>query len=132
MSEVFGPSDALVKLRPGRRKFLLSLSSLAVAVILISLAVNKWYQPALPIAVTYRPAIDGNSLVAQFHNTSERYLVVQAVFENGGLHQKRTALLNIGPYNTVEFGWMHGWSFMSGETIALVHESYRPVLLRVP
>lgn len=131
MSETPGPRRSLVPTNPNRRKFLLSAGTLAVTAILIVAAVNKWWRPALPIAVTYRPAIDGNSLVAQFHNTSAKYLAVQAVFENSGLHQKQSADLNIGPYNTVEVGWMQGWSFMSGETIALVNESYRPILFRV-
>ena len=87
---------------------------------------------ALPIAVTYRPSFDGTSLVAQFHNTSARYLDVRATFESRAQHQSRSLPFNIGPYQTLEIGWAEGWAFMSGETIALHRDDYRDVSVKVP
>ena len=105
----------------------------AVVVIgLILLLAYAIWRPPLPIATTFRPAIDGNSEVAQFHNTGNKYLVIQATFENAGLDRRRGAVLNIGPYQTVEFGWLEGWSFMSGERIVLFGDGYRAQSIRVP
>jgi hypothetical protein len=102
-------------------------------VVLAALGIGYlFWQPGLPIDTTFRPAIGGNSEVAQFHNSSNKYLAVRAVFENSGLHQRRQALLNIGPYKTVEFGWLEGWSFLSGEHVLLASDGYRAKAFTVP
>ena len=110
-----------------------ALVALVVAVVaLLLVIVFTVGRPALPIATTFRPAFDGNSQVAQFHNTGNKYLAVQATFENAGLKQRRQTLLNIGPYQTVEYGWLEGWSFMSGEHVSLVSDGYRTSTVEVP
>ena len=75
----------------------LTIAGLIVALLIIGFAMYLVWRPALPVAVTFRPAFDGNSLVAQFHNVSEHYVVVEATFENAGLHQKAVKILNLGP-----------------------------------
>jgi hypothetical protein len=108
-----------------------SAAAVVVIGLILLLAYAIWWPP-LPIATTFRPAIDGNSEVAQFHNTGDKYLVIQATFENAGLDRRRGIVLNIGPYQTLEFGWLEGWSFMSGERIVLASDGYRAQSIRVP
>jgi len=114
-----------------RRPPLLRWAILLCVLLIFGLAYLFW-QPSLPIETTFRPAIGGNSEVAQFHNTGNKYLAVRAIFENSGLHQRRQTVLTIGPYKTVEFGWLEGWSFMSGESILLASDGYRARALTVP
>lgn len=123
---------------PARHRFTSASKRNAVAaavVVVVALLLVIGYaarSPALPIATTFRPAFDGNSQVAQFHNTGNTYLVVQATFENTGLDQRRQATLNVGPYQTVEFGWLEGWAFMSGERLSLVSDGFRASTVQVP
>jgi len=117
---------------PGKRGVLWMVVTSVVLAALVLAGANNCFRPALPIAVTYRPSFDGTSLVAQFHNTSVKYLDVAGTFESGGKHQTRSVTLNIGPYQTRELGWAEGWAFMSGETIRLQRDGYRSVVFRVP
>ena len=117
---------------PGKRGVLWTVIASVVLAALVLAGANNCFRPALPIAVTYRPSFDGTSLVAQFHNTSAKYLDVRATFESRAQHQSRSLTFNIGPYQTREIGWAEGWAFMSGETIALHRDDYRDVSVKVP
>lgn len=89
-------------------------------------------KPEMPVVVTYRKAMLDNSLVAQFHNNSERYLTVVVKFENRTLNQQKSGYIKIGPRENVEIGWTDGWKFMSGEYITLTHEDYNTQVVRIP
>lgn len=111
---------------------LLLLIALAIAGFAIFRLGAGVFKRPLPIALTYRPAITGRSLVAQFHNLSGRYLEVDATFASDTLQQTHHVFIQMGPYQTVEYGWLEGWSFMSGEHITLRHADYRILKATVP
>ena len=79
----------------------------------------------LPIKVSYRDALLGPGYVAQFRNESPRYLAVVVTVKNPTTGQETSSRLNLPPEQTVEIGHAEGWSFVSGDTIALTHADYR-------
>jgi hypothetical protein len=88
--------------------------------------------PEMPISVTYREALFDKSLVAQFHNNSDRYLIVLVKLENKTLSETKNGKLELAPRETKEIGWAEGWKFVSGEYITITHEDYSVKTVRAP
>ena len=86
----------------------------------------------MPISVSYRAAQFDNSLVARFHNNSDRHLSIVMKFENRTLNQQKSGYIDIAPQQTIEIGWAEGWKFMSSEYITMTHEDYSTKTLRIP
>jgi hypothetical protein len=89
-------------------------------------------KPPMPVSVSFRTATFGSGLVAQFKNTSSRYLTVVLYFENRTLHQSTNGYIELTPLDMKEIGWAEGWKFMSGEYIVVSHEDYSTLSVRVP
>lgn len=88
--------------------------------------------PDLPIEVTFRPSVGGGSLVARYQNTSTKYLSVVLNLTNTTYRETKEWKLELGPGQTVEHGWLEGWSYRSGERIQLSHAGYEPWVVTVP
>jgi hypothetical protein len=89
-------------------------------------------KPAMPITVSFRTALLNNSLVAQFHNNSNRYLTLVVVLENKTLNQREERQIDLGPLETKEIGWAEGWKVMSGEYITVLQDDYSSLKVRAP
>jgi hypothetical protein len=87
--------------------------------------------PPLPVVVTLRTSAVGKGYVAQFHNTSGKYLQVIAEFRNPTLNRQQSFVVSLQPWVTQEFGWQEGWEFSSGELIRVYHADYQPVLVKI-
>ncbi len=109
-----------------------------VFVLLTFLAVNTsaysgWFSKDLPVAVTFRKAIGGDSLVAKFTNTSvDQYLAVKVTYSNKSFKDRQAVQIKLGPKQSTERGWAEGWSFQSGETITLESDGYGTMTVTVP
>ena len=100
--------------------------------VLVALALVGCSKPEMPVSVSYRTALLDSSLVAQFHNNSDRHLTVVVKFENRTLNQQKDGYIGLAPRETKEIGWVEGWKFMSGEYITMSHEDYATRTVRMP
>jgi len=91
-----------------------------------------WFRPKLPVTIRMRESKVAQGLVAVFRNGSDRSLQVRATFENAVHGRTRTQGLALTPQEDVEFGWLEGWKFASGETILVEHADFRPLRFEVP
>lgn len=95
------------------------------------LAEQRAAKPNMPIRVSTRDALTGSGLVAQFTNSSDRYIAVVATFTNPTTNQSLRARVDISPNDTKEIGHLEGWAFASGDEILLEHSDYRSSLITV-
>lgn len=93
-----------------------------------------WYtqKPDIPVAVSYRPSSVGKGYVVTFHNTSDKFLGLRAIFRNETLNQSLEKNFTLNPYGMQEYGWMEGWQFLSGETVTLIENDYRTFRGTIP
>jgi len=89
-------------------------------------------KPEMPVSITYRNSSVGIGYVVQFHNTSNKYLGIRAVFKNSTMNQSMEKQFNLDPFGTQEFGWTDGWEFVSGETITVYESDYQTLNVRIP
>ena len=89
-------------------------------------------RPELPLKVTFRPSIGGGSLVAQYRNTSSKYLTVIVTLRNATVAESRIITLNIAANQMTEHGWTDGWEYKSGETIKITNADFESLELVVP
>jgi hypothetical protein len=89
-------------------------------------------KPDLPIVVTYRAALMGNSYVAAFTNQSNRLLAVMVTARNPSFGRQQTFRLDIAPNATREIGHLEGWKFVSGDVITVTHAEYAPMVKTIP
>ncbi len=89
-------------------------------------------KPKLPIEITYRHSHLGEGYVVNFYNPTRKYIQVKATFENPTFSEKKTTILSISPRSQIEYGWMEGWKFSSGEFITLEHADYLPLKTKLP
>jgi hypothetical protein len=110
------------------------------AVILVIFAVfgfvagSKHDAPLPPISISWRrSALDSAGLVMQVQNTSNERLscMMAAVNETQGQHTAYS--FDVGPYKISEIGIVEcGWSFKSGEGVAIRSEGYSDYFFKVP
>jgi len=74
--------------------------------------------------VKYRQALTGAGLVLQIKNLSDRNLSILATFKNPTMHQEKSFRVDIGPGKFTEIGHLEGWTFASGDQIAISHNDY--------
>ncbi len=90
--------------------------------------------PQPPITISWRTsALDSAGLVMQVQNTSNERLscMMAAVNETQGQHTAYS--FDVGPYKMYEIGIMEcGWSFKSGESVAIRSEGYSDYYFKVP
>lgn len=89
-------------------------------------------KPAMPIEITSRASVGAGSLVARYRNTSDRFLVANALLQNRTVGDTRPIRLDLRPGGTQEHGWLEGWKYASGETIMITHADYEPLTVTVP
>lgn len=88
--------------------------------------------PEMPLEVKYREALLGSGLVASFKNTANRFLAVGVSLNNPSMHQQKSFRVDLAPGEVKEIGHMEGWAFSSGDTIAISHEEYRELEVKIP
>jgi hypothetical protein len=81
---------------------------------------------------SHRPSVGGSSLVAQYRNTSDKYLTVRVQLRNRTVGDYKEVKLSIAPNATTEHGWLQGWEYRSGERITIVNAEYETLELAVP
>jgi hypothetical protein len=89
-------------------------------------------RPELPITLQYREAALGMGYVITFQNTSDRFLSLRVSAHNPTMNQRATMRLDIGPRSQVEWGWLEGWPFTSGDIISIEHADYALMRRTVP
>lgn len=89
-------------------------------------------KPELPIDIEFGKSAVGTSIVATFHNKSEKTFALRARYENKTLGKTKDDALRIGPYESTKRGWLEDCEFFSGDTITLSHEDYREKVQKVP
>jgi hypothetical protein len=85
-----------------------------------------------PIRATYRESIVGKGLVLRVENKSCRHLRVAVSLENPTTGDTGRRILDLGPRDVDEIGWLQGWQVMSGDRIAISHHDYRVLRLETP
>lgn len=88
--------------------------------------------PELPMTLSFRKAEFGNGLVAKFVNKSDRHLKVAVDVSNKTINKTFAVCIELGPNQYQEIGWAEGWSFASGEWIALTLAGYETAVYKVP
>jgi hypothetical protein len=86
----------------------------------------------LPISLTFHENRKGRGYIVQVHNTSQKHLAVLVELENPTLDQDVSAPVQLAPGELREIGQAQGWTFVSGETITVRQEGYRPTSLTIP
>lgn len=89
-------------------------------------------KPALPVVVGFRSSMLGRGLVAVIENTSERYLTVVLSARNPTRAVARRFNLELAPHTETDFGHLEGWSFSSGDEVALFNDEFGALRLTVP
>ena len=97
-----------------------------------SLTPSTTTKPPMPVSVTYRTSSVGIGYVVQFHNTSNKYLSLRAIFKNSTLNQSMEKQTDLDPFGTQEYGWTDNWKFVSGETITVIENNYQTLNLKIP
>ena len=103
-----------------------------VALAALLLAAGCEARPPLPVVVTLRDSLVGEGKVAIFSNQTANRLTVTVTAESAAAGQRWERNLDLDPNGTAEVGWMEGWRFESGETVAHSHPTYRTRTYRVP
>ncbi|MDX1914190.1 MAG: hypothetical protein SFU55_01295 [Methylophilus sp.] len=88
-------------------------------------------KPELPINVSYRQALMGDGLVAQFTNNSDRFLSIVATFLNPTTNQHMTTRLDLAPRAIKEVGHLEGWTFSSGDQLTIKNNDYEPTYMTI-
>jgi hypothetical protein len=78
----------------------------------------------LPVEASFRREPAGKGLTLLLTNKSKRHLSLEAMVKRPRLKQTKTFQLEVPPGATTELGYRQGWSFVSGDTVSLIHESY--------
>jgi len=95
-------------------------------------AVQNAVQPPVPVTVMYRSSAVGKGYVAQFHNTSEKYITVVVKFTNKTLGTTKSSALEIPAFGAKEIGWQEGWEFVSGESIDVSMADHQTLHVTIP
>jgi hypothetical protein len=88
--------------------------------------------PELPISLAYRENRSGRGYIVQVHNTSQKHLAVLVELDNPTLDQQSSVPLQLAPGEIQEIGEAQGWTFVSGESIRVRQEGYKPATLTIP
>lgn len=88
-------------------------------------------KPDLPVIISYRQAMMGDGLVAQFTNNSDRFLSIVATFLNPTTNQHMTTRLDLAPKAVKEIGHMEGWAFSSGDQLTIQNNDYEPTYMTI-
>ena len=91
-------------------------------------------KPSAPIRISWRPSkLDSNGEVMQVHNGSSEFLSCEMVVTNFIVQQGTNYQFDVGPNSMKEIGIVEcGWSFKSGESIAIGTEGYANMFFKVP
>ncbi len=89
-------------------------------------------KPSLPVVVTYRESLVGEGIVAIFSNQTSNRLTITVEFESRSGTERKRGTIDLDPNGKSEIGWMEGWKFESGESIALAHPNYSPRTVTIP
>lgn len=108
------------------------LLAVMVALALPACAQLKPQKPPLPVSVTHRESMVGEGYVAQFENQSDKFLTIAVELRNETIGKKRSGHLELRGNHTTEIGWLQGWKFASGDTIAVSHADYKGATYRIP
>lgn len=90
--------------------------------------------PPAPLKVGFRgSALDRAGLVLQVQNTSDKHLSCRMTAVNSVQAQRVNYSFDLAPYNSTEIGVLEcGWSFKTGEGVAIQVEGHSPVSFPVP
>jgi Tfp pilus assembly protein PilN len=86
----------------------------------------------LPVEVSFRKSFWGRGLIAVIRNQSARSLTLVLAIRNPTLAKGRRFELKLGPQDKEEFGSSEGWEFASGDELAIYHNDYRGLKVKVP
>lgn len=89
-------------------------------------------KPALPIEISFRKSFWGRGLIAKLKNQSTRSLVLVLAIRNPTLSRFKRFQLKLGPQDKEEFGYSEGWEFASGDELAVYHNDYKGLKIKVP
>jgi hypothetical protein len=105
-----------------------------VIIVIAAVAIYGNYQqakPELPISVSFRPAILGQGLVAQFRNNSGAALEVELTLNRPATNTYQREVLEL-PAGLTEIGPLQNWTFVPGQQVKLANVSFRPLEFTVP
>ena len=86
----------------------------------------------LPVSVDFRRSLLGEGTVAVIKNAATHDMKVLVTVSNVTTKQRKDFVLFLRPLGTREIGWVQGWVFARGETIAVEHDGYARKLVFVP
>ena len=108
------------------------MTNIFLIIVLFLTACSELIKPQMPVQVTYRGSLVGEGYVAQFRNTSDKYLQVVVTINNNTLGQTKQGPIDIPPHETKEIGWVQGWKFTSGDAITVSHNDYQTLKVKIP
>ena len=74
-------------------------------------------KPELPVSVSFRNAILGSGLVAQFKNNSGAALEVVLTLRRPATNTYQSEVLELRSTGVTEIGPLEGWTFVAGQDI---------------
>jgi hypothetical protein len=89
-------------------------------------------QPELPLRVSVRNALMGGGKVAQLHNFGATQLAVAVTAHSSASNQENKWRIVIPPNGTQDIGHTQGWTFASGDELAIFETGYRPMKVDIP
>lgn len=109
---------------------------LAVFLMLVALPPSGkagWFDPPLPIEVTFRDPLFGSGRVLRLLNKSGKSLEVVFTWKSrttGNVKRWSTTLADSSMHG--EYGHMEGFPFASGDTVTISHPDYQTFSVTVP